>query len=46
MKITPFQAHQINRVLRIVAVHGMARIRDLYIEAGTPLTSKVFITSY
>ena len=36
MKITPFQAHQITRVLRIVAVHGMARVRDLYIEAGTP----------
>lgn len=36
MKITPSQARQINQVLRIVAVHGMARVRDLYIEAGNP----------
>ena len=36
MKITPSQARQINQVLRLVAVHGMARVRDLYIEAGNP----------
>lgn len=34
MFISRKQARMINHVLRIVAVHGMAQVRDLYCEVG------------
>lgn len=34
MYVTRKQAHMINQVLRMIAIHGMAQVRDLYIEAG------------